>query len=129
MMTPSTYRTAQIVVAWVISNIAYDTAPYRNRQGSRIRQAATVTLTEWVTVGTAGISASDPNGNAPVTVNSSKALDTLGKLTESYTGLYTTASKQAVVALNKPTLKVTSYNKVLPVGTKVLIPASLGLIT
>lgn len=113
-------------VNWVISNIDYDTDPYRSRDGNRIRQAAKVTLTEWVTVGSNGTTPTGPNTSAPMTVYSTKALDTLGKLTESYTGLYTTASKQAVVALNKPTLKVTSYNKVLNVGTKVLIPSALG---
>lgn len=117
-------------VKWVISNIAYDTAPYRGRGGNRLRQAATVTVTEYVTVGSAGAGPTGPGSStAPVTVYSTKALDTMGKLTEYYTGLFTTSSKQAVVALNKPTLKVTSYNKVLKVGTRVLIPAALGLST
>jgi len=115
-------------VQWVISNIAYDANPYRGRGGNRIRQAATVTLTEWVTVGSAG-SPGKGSSTAPITVYSTAALNTLGKLTESYTGLYTTASKNAVVAANKATLHVTSYNKVLKAGTKVLIPAALGLNT
>lgn len=119
-------------VQWVISNIDYDTAAYRNRSGDRIRQAATVTLTEFVA--SEGTTADSPTVRAKArnvatasyrTYLSTSALNTLAKMTNFYTGLSTEAAYLAVVNANKATLKVRSRNQTLPAGSKVLIPTIL----
>ena len=117
---------------WIVASITYDTSPLRGPSGNRRRQAATVTLTEFVAAAGTGLDSPSTRAKARstqasygtyLTVGATSALNTIGKLTETYASNPTFQTKLAVLAFNKAKLNVKSVNQVLPAGTVVLIPS------
>ena len=120
-------------VDWLISNIAYDTSPILSTAGNRIRQMATVSVIQYV--GAPSTTADSPTTRAKARNSgtagyawrtSTDAQNTIAKLTEKWAGASSTTALQAVLAAN-PQLKITSWSKALPRGTRVKVPNSIVL--
>jgi hypothetical protein len=123
---------------WIVSSIAYDTNPLRDRLGNRRRQAATVTLTQFIAAAGSGLDSPTTRAKARNTqthyqrpVVTTAAVNTIGLITETYVFNPTWQAKLAVLALNKKLgvggVHIRSVNQTLPVGTIIQIPATLTI--
>lgn len=110
---------------WVISNLTYDPNPMRNPDGNRMRQAITVTLSEWV--------------RAPSSIRQKKstytvyrttlAVDTVAKVVRKFTGKHTHDAYRDVLTFSRQHgAKYRSYTQKLAAGTAVYVPRDLGSI-
>ena len=120
-------------VQWLIASISYDTNPIRNTRMRRIRQAATVSLIEFV-------SAPDFTFDSPATrakgrhskyagfdtYYSTAALYTVKLIVERHSNLSDGAVMREVLKFNREHgLSYVSATKKLKVGSKVLIPRNI----
>lgn len=124
-------------VSWVISTISYDENPLRTSDGNRARQAATVTLTEFVaspgtTLDSPSTRAASRNAQTGKTEvrYSTQTLNTVLKMTVHYTSNQSgstaqQAAQQVLAATKAAGVSVKSILATLPTGTKVVIPTSL----
>lgn len=115
---------------WVISGIEWDTKPEREPAGYRIRQDATVTLTEWSPA---------PGGREPVealrsrlakekptTILTSASINTIKRIAAYYHKPYQQAWQEILAANRGNKVIGTNPSKHLPVGTKVKVPAVIA---
>lgn len=126
---------------WIISGIQYDGDPLRDRNGNRRRQAAVVTLTEFIAAAGSGLDSPTTRAKARnaqmadhLGVIATAALNTIGVLTEAYVFNPTWQAKLSVLANNQTvnapgnvSLTVRSVNQVLPPGSFVKIPSVLTI--
>lgn len=124
-------------INWLISNIAYDTSPtgqQLNSSMSRIRQIATVSLTEFSaapesTYDSPATRAKGRNSKNTgyQTVKSTAAWWCIRLLVEHHTNQRTTKAFRTVLEFNRSHGRsYRSYNQHLPLGSVVLIPTNLA---
>jgi hypothetical protein len=132
-------------VDWMITNIAYDdTLPaqsgggtqvsggvIRDESGDRVRQAATVSLVQFIAAPGSDLSPANRQAARGAATGfqsftSKQGLNTIYKIVMYVTGGSATYKDiQAVVAFNRGRLKITRANQPLKNGTKVEIPKSV----
>lgn len=114
---------------WLISNISYDTAAISDRQGNRVRQAATVTLTQYVPLPSATTSRSKtPDGFKTYRTGENGNGDTVKSVVEKHTNRSDAATLRAVLKFCRSKNKrfpTTSATKKLKKNTAIYIPDSL----
>ena len=135
------------LVDWLVTNVAYDdTLPIqsgggtqasggviRDASGNRVRQAAVVSLTQFIAApgsDSSPASRQTARGQADgfTTFDSRQGLDTIYKIVMYVTGGSATHQDiQTVLAFNRDRLKVTSATKVLKPDTTVRIPKSVTI--
>lgn len=116
-------------LSWLISGINYDTSPVRNTNGDRVRQAATVTLTQYVPLPSAHTSKTKtPDGFKTYLTGQDGNGDTVKSVCARR--LNTTATQKVAEVLKfcrqrNKRFPTTSASQHLPAGTKVFVPDRL----
>ena len=116
---------------WVISNIDYDDQPISNIWGSRIQQKATVSLSQWIPVlgATPGRKKATKSTSKLVVYKTSAGYATVARVVQRYTHHSDVKTYDLVMkTCRQHGTNVTSYNKVLPLNTKIYIPQNLTVV-
>jgi hypothetical protein len=115
---------------WLISRLQYDPNPMRNAQGDRIRQDVVVSVVEYVAAPGAPASPRQRQ-KARATASEFKTFLTTTAASTVQTvcldhGITSAKNMQAVLAHNQQVgLRVRSILQLLPVGTRIQVPATL----
>ena len=124
-------------IDWVVTSLDYDTGPFRNAAGNRVRQLVTVTLLEHV--GAPGATYDSPSTRArqlaadagkSKTVTTAVDADTYRKLAVKYVPKPTLKAATDIMKANRKSknralASVRSVDKPLPLNVKVKIPLAI----
>lgn len=111
-------------MSWYVSNLAYDTSPIRNRNGDRIRQLVTVSLTQKISLPT---TTSKPKPPTYSLLRTSSADNTLRKTVKATFHDATNADLSAALTMTQShkrsgTPCPSRLDQTLPVGTPIYVP-------